>query len=101
MGLDDIYIIVHEEDVARQAKARIGRAKDVFAEIQRIKSEEQFREVTGEPDVIPGDLPPPSQCRIHVCGSSVAVCLGVQRTVLMSAGYTTFLHWKGSVPYPT
>ncbi|MBI2138713.1 hypothetical protein HYU13_03935 [Candidatus Woesearchaeota archaeon] len=94
----DIFVIVHQKDVHFLAKAGLEKAIESSKEIARIKMEEEFRLIEGDPNVISADLPAPEDCGVFVCGSCVAVCLGIQRDALSRNGYhQNFLHLPGSI----
>ena len=95
--MKSLYVIVHEEEVRIETQWVASSVK-AYREIERIKRYEDFRNVDGEdPTVIPSDLPKPDECKIRVCGSSIAVCIPQQISALEKAGYDVELYRPASI----
>ena len=92
-----LYIIVHESEVECESDFGIASSVKAYREIQRIKQEHEYRNIDGDPDIIPSDLPHPDKCSIHICGSSMAVCIPRQIRALERAGYKTHLSHSASI----
>jgi hypothetical protein len=91
-----IYIIVHEEEVKTEHDFGLASSIKAYREIQEIKRDYDFRNVEDQTK-IPDDLPPPGECEIHVCGSSLAACVPKQMEALEEAGYKPILSRSASV----
>jgi len=83
-----LYVIVHEQEVNDELGWGVPSSIKVYGEIQEIKQMYAYRSVDGDPTVIPADLPAPSDdLLVHVCGSSLDVCIPKQLEALQRAGY--------------
>jgi len=95
--MKNLFVIVHEKEVEAEIQL-LASSVLAYREIQRIKREEDFRSVDGEdPTVIPSDLPNQDECRIYVCGSSIAVCIPQQIDALKKEGYDAELYREASI----
>lgn len=82
-----LYIIVHGDLVHRSHPAYLA--------IDRIRREEDFIEVRGDPKELPENLP---SCRpIFVCGAYRSLCIKDQCDALRSAGYHADIYLAGTV----
>lgn len=95
--MKDLYIIVHEEEVKIEHDYGVALSVRAYREIQEIKRMYDYRSVNGDPTIIPDNLPPPIECSIHVCGSSIAVCIPQQMEGLEKAGYKPRLSRSASI----
>lgn len=95
--MKDIYIIVHEEEVKIEHDCDVPSAKSAYHRIEEIKQMCAYRSIDDDPTKIPDDLPPPEECRLHVCGSSLAACIPEQMEALEKAGYKPTLSRSASI----
>jgi len=93
----NLYIIVHEDEVKAEHDEGVTFSVRAYCEIQEIKRACDFRNVNGDPNKIPDDLPPPAECRVHVCGSSLADCIPKQIRALEEAGYKPAISRSASI----
>ncbi len=95
--MKDIYIIVHEEEVKVEHDECVALSIRAYREILEIKRMYSYRNIDGDPTKIPPDLPPAEECRVHVCGSSIAACIPQQIEALERAGYKPRLSRSASI----
>ena len=95
--MKDLYIIVHEGEVKVEHNFGVTLSVRAYREIQEIKQTHDYRNVDGDPTKIPADLPTAKECRVHVCGSSIAVCIPQQMEALEKAGYKPRLSRSASI----
>jgi len=89
-GPKPLYVIIHENVV---------RTRGALKEIQRIKDEEDFVEVTGPSYKVPSGLP--LNRKILVCGGYLELCVCVQCEVLNELGYDASIYGKATVRLST
>lgn len=92
-----IYIIVHEEEVRVEHDAGVTLSVRAYREIQEIKRDYVYRNLDGDPSIILEGLPPPAECRIHVCGSSLANCVPRQIEALREANHEATVSRSASI----
>ena len=95
--MKDIYVIVHEDEVKAEHDFKIALSIRAYREIQEIKGIYQYRNIDNDPTKIPEDLPSANECRIHVCGSSLANCIPKQIAALEKAGYKATISRSASI----
>lgn len=95
--MKDLYIIVHEEEVKLEHDEGVTLSIRAYREIQEIKKMYAYQNVEDDPTKIPDNLPSPDECIIHVCGSSLAVCIPKQIEALEKAGYKPKLSRSASI----
>ena len=81
------YVLVHAH--------LIGKYRRAYREINRIRKEEMFAEVKGEPSEIPPDLP--KNTKIAVCGAYRNLCVREQFDALKKAGFDAFIYSKATI----
>lgn len=80
------YVLVHTN--------LIGKYK-VYQEINRIRKAEKFVEITGDPSMVPADLP--KNTKIAVCGAYRNLCVKEQLDALKKQGYDAFIYSKATI----
>ncbi len=105
-----LFVIVHEHcitiDMADHAAGKdpgLTRPEDypsVSQELARIKGEEVFREVTGDPYKVPYTIPEGTR-QIWVCGAYELVCVQVHVDTLQLAckGIAVGIHKPGTISF--
>lgn len=99
--MEALYIIVHEHFVDYWIEKGNPQAKGVKQEIERIKREESWLAVTGEPDELhPGMPGPRTDLEVRVCGAFTSpdfMCVDKQILALRLADYNVRMHYLGTL----
>ena len=81
------YVIVHAN--------LIGKLRRAHREINRIRKEENFFELTGDPSLVHANLP--KNMKIAVCGAYRNLCVTDQLNALKKAHFDAFIYSKATI----
>ena len=99
--METLYIVVHEHFMDYWIEKDHPKAGGVKREIERIKKEETWLALTGEPEKLHPEMPEPSpELEVRVCGAFSSpgfMCVDKQILALRIAEYEVKMHYQGTL----
>lgn len=99
--METLYIVVHEHFVDYWTKKGDFKADGVKKEIERIKKEESWLALTGEPGELHPEMPEPNpELEVRVCGAFTSPgfgCVNEQILALRLANYNVKMYTAGTL----